>query len=110
MYRERKILGFQPRELYECAFDIITPNSGNLIAEAELLSIVYELIQEFPTLRNKNFSIRLNHTSLLRAVLLHSGIEKEKHNDIYSILADARVNTYIYFSNIFNFIFILTNV
>lgn len=28
VYREKKVFGFLPRELYECAFDIVTPNKG----------------------------------------------------------------------------------
>lgn len=92
MYRERKVFGFQPRELYECAFDIVTPTPGNLTADAELLSIVFELIQQFPALKSKNVAIRLNHTALIRATLLFGGVEQEKHNDIYSILSDARVS------------------
>jgi eukaryotic translation initiation factor 2-alpha kinase 4 len=29
VYRERRVFGVHPRELYECAFDIISPNLGN---------------------------------------------------------------------------------
>lgn len=71
---------------------------GSLLADAELLSIVSEIVNEFPDLKNKNCIIRLNHTMLLRAILLHCGIPNEKHNDIYSILSEARVN--ILFINI----------
>lgn len=28
VYREKRVYGFHPRELYECAFDIVTPNPG----------------------------------------------------------------------------------
>ncbi|GLV39622.1 Gcn2 [Carabus blaptoides fortunei] len=90
VYREKKIFGFHPRELYECAFDIVTPNPGSFMADAELLSIVSEIVNQFTDLRNKNFIIRLNHTALLKAILLHCGIPDEKHNDVYSILSDAR--------------------
>lgn len=31
VYRERRVLGFHPRELYECAFDIVTHTPGNLV-------------------------------------------------------------------------------
>lgn len=61
------------------------------MGEAELLSILSEIVYEFPVLKNKNFVIRLNHTLLLKAILLHCGIPSEKHHDIYSILSDARV-------------------
>lgn len=62
------------------------------MADAELLSIVNEIVNQFSDLRNKNFIIRLNHTALLKAILLHCGIPDEKHNDVYSILSDARVS------------------
>lgn len=29
VYRERRVLGLHPRELYECAFDIVTSTPGN---------------------------------------------------------------------------------
>lgn len=31
VYREKKVFGFHPRELYECAFDIITPTTGMIL-------------------------------------------------------------------------------
>jgi Histidyl-tRNA synthetase len=30
VYREKRVFGFHPRELYECAFDIVTPSPGDL--------------------------------------------------------------------------------
>ncbi|XP_015584813.1 eIF-2-alpha kinase GCN2 [Cephus cinctus] len=90
VYREKKVHGFHPRELYECAFDIISPTANNLMAEAELITIVWEIVNEIPLLRERNFTVRLNHTSLLQAVLMYCGIEPEKYQDIYSILCDAR--------------------
>ncbi|XP_012255300.2 eIF-2-alpha kinase GCN2 [Athalia rosae] len=90
VYREKKVHGFHPRELYECAFDIISSTPEDLMEEAELISIVGEIANEIPELRGRNFVVRLNHTSLLQAVLLYCGIEKEKYPDIYSILRNAR--------------------
>lgn len=90
VFREKKVRGFHPRELYECAFDIISPTSGNLMMEAELIFIAWEIINELPQLQERNFTIRLNHTSLLEAVLMYCGVEKDKYQDIHSILRDAR--------------------
>ncbi|XP_026672144.1 uncharacterized protein LOC108628228 [Ceratina calcarata] len=90
VFREKKVLGFHPRELYECAFDIISPTPDNLLMEAELIYIVWEIINELPPLQERNFTIRLNHTSLLQAVLMYCGIDQEKYQDMYSILRDAR--------------------
>ncbi|KAI4502781.1 hypothetical protein M0802_001825 [Mischocyttarus mexicanus] len=90
VFREKKVRGFHPRELYECAFDIISPMANNLMAEAELIFIAWEIFNEIPHLKERNFTIRLNHTLLLQAVLMYCGIEHEKYQDIYSILCDAR--------------------
>ncbi|CAL7948676.1 unnamed protein product [Xylocopa violacea] len=90
VFREKKVSGFHPRELYECAFDIISPTPDNLLMEAELIYIVWEIINELPPLQERNFTIRLNHTSLLQAILMYCGIDQEKYEDIYSILRDAR--------------------
>ncbi|CAK9814660.1 eIF-2-alpha kinase GCN2 [Anthophora quadrimaculata] len=90
VFREKKVLGFHPRELYECAFDIISPTPNNLLMEAELIYIVWEIINELPALQERNFTVRLNHTSLLQAVLMYCGVDQEKYQDIYSILRDAR--------------------
>lgn len=40
----------------------------------------------------KNFAIHLNHTSILKAILMNCGIDEEKYTDIYNILSDARVS------------------
>ena len=85
-----QVHGFHPRELYECAFDIVSSVPNNLMEEAEIISIVWEITNEIPELRGKNFSVKINHTSLLQAILMYCGIEKEKYQDIYSILCDAR--------------------
>lgn len=87
VYRERRVLGLHPRELYECAFDIVTSTpAGNFMVESELLSVVWEILNEFPNLIQKNCIIRLNHSFILKAVLLHCGIEEDKHSDVCNIL------------------------
>ncbi|KAF5298737.1 hypothetical protein FQR65_LT09606 [Abscondita terminalis] len=89
VYREKKVFGFHPRELYECAFDIVTPTTGNFVSDAEVLFIVNQIINSFPGLKNKNFYIRLNHAALIKAILLHCGI-KDRHNEVFNILTDAK--------------------
>ncbi|XP_011337588.1 eIF-2-alpha kinase GCN2 isoform X2 [Ooceraea biroi] len=90
VFRDKKARGFHPRELYECAFDIISPIANNMMTEAELIFIVWEIFNELPQIKEQNFIVRLNHTSLLQAVLMYCGVEKDKYQDIYSILQDAR--------------------
>ncbi|XP_025831674.1 eIF-2-alpha kinase GCN2 [Agrilus planipennis] len=89
VYREKKVFGFHPRELYECAFDIVNPLYDNLASDGEVLHLVCEILEELPGLRNKNFIIRINHTLLLKAILLHCGI-KEGHENIYKVLSEAK--------------------
>ncbi|CAH1982227.1 unnamed protein product [Acanthoscelides obtectus] len=89
VYREKKVFGFQPRELYECAFDIVSPTSGTLMSDAELLYIGFEIINELPVVKNKHFVIRLNHTALITAILLHFGI-KDKHQEVFKMISDVK--------------------
>jgi translation initiation factor 2-alpha kinase 4 len=61
------------------------------MADAELLSVAWEVMDEFRSLQNKTCLIRLNHASLLKAILMHCGIAEEKYHDIYTVLSEARV-------------------
>lgn len=61
------------------------------MSDAEILCIVFEIINDIPGLKNKNFVIHINHTSLIQAILLHCGI-KEKYDEVYNILSQFRVN------------------
>ncbi|CAG9859480.1 unnamed protein product [Phyllotreta striolata] len=88
VYREKKVYGFQPRELFECAFDIVSPTPG-FMYDAEILYIVYEILNELPVLKNKHITIRLNHNQLLQSILLHYGI-KENYQEIYNLLYDVK--------------------
>ncbi|GCB64856.1 hypothetical protein scyTo_0007595 [Scyliorhinus torazame] len=88
VFRPRKLDRCHPRELVECAFDIVTPITRNLLPDAEVICTIVEIILEFPVLQERNYSIHLNHTSLLRAVLLHCGIPEDKLQHVYNILSD----------------------
>ncbi|KAG2457539.1 E2AK4 kinase, partial [Polypterus senegalus] len=44
-------------------------------------------------LRERNYSIYLNHTSLLKAIMLHSGIPEDKLGQSSTILCDAMLQT-----------------
>lgn len=61
------------------------------MGEAELLLILSEILNGFSLLDNNKITIRLNHTSLLKAILLHCDIPDEKHDAVYAILSKARV-------------------
>lgn len=89
VFRPRKLDRAHPRELLECAFDIITTVTNSLLPDAETIYAVYELVQEFPALQERNYNIYLNHTSLLKAILLHSGVPEDKLSQASTILCDA---------------------
>ncbi|XP_043999706.1 eIF-2-alpha kinase GCN2 [Gambusia affinis] len=90
VFRPRKLDRAHPREILECTFDIITPVTNSLLPDAETIYTVSEIIQEFPALQERNYNIYLNHTSLLKAILLHSGVPEDKLSQASSILCDAR--------------------
>ncbi|KAG5896432.1 hypothetical protein JTB14_022511 [Gonioctena quinquepunctata] len=89
VFREKKVFGFQPRELYECAFDIVGPTQDTLMTDAEILYIVCEILEKLPGIKNMNFTIRVNHTQLLSAILLHCGI-KDGHQEVYNMISDVK--------------------
>ncbi|XP_027278017.1 eIF-2-alpha kinase GCN2 isoform X4 [Cricetulus griseus] len=89
VFRPRKLDRFHPKELLECAFDIVTSTTNSSLPTAETIYTICEIIQEFPTLQERNYSIHLNHTVLLKAILLHCGIPEDKLSQVYVILYDA---------------------
>ncbi|XP_030637296.1 eIF-2-alpha kinase GCN2 [Chanos chanos] len=89
VFRPRKLDRTHPRELLECAFDIIAPVTGTLLPDAETIYTISEVIQEFSALQERNYCIYLNHSSLLKAILLHSGVPEDKLNQASSILCEA---------------------
>uniref|UniRef100_A0A8C7FGM6 non-specific serine/threonine protein kinase n=1 Tax=Oncorhynchus kisutch TaxID=8019 RepID=A0A8C7FGM6_ONCKI len=89
VFRPRKLDRAHPRELLECSFDVIVPVTNSLLPDAETIFTISEIIQEFSVLQERNYHIYLNHTSLLKAVLLHSGIPEDKLSHVSSILCDA---------------------
>ncbi|KAM6202509.1 eIF-2-alpha kinase GCN2 [Rhynchocyon petersi] len=88
VFRPRKLDRFHPKELLECAFDIVTSTTNSSLPTAEIIYTIYEIIQEFPVLQERNYSIYLNHTTLLKAILLHCGIPEDKLSQVYIILYD----------------------
>ncbi|CAG5866312.1 unnamed protein product [Menidia menidia] len=89
VFRPRKLDRAHPRELLECAFDIITPVTNTLLPDAETIYTISEIVQEFPALQERNYNIYLNHTSLLKAILLHSGVPEDKLSQASNILCDS---------------------
>lgn len=51
VFRPRKLDRFHPKELLECAFDIVTSTTNSSLTTAEVIYTIYEVIQEFPALQ-----------------------------------------------------------
>ena len=60
VYREKKLFGSHPKELTECAFDIVTNAPTSLQPDAEILHLVTEIINEFPELQVSSLYISSN--------------------------------------------------
>ncbi|XP_037943852.1 eIF-2-alpha kinase GCN2-like [Teleopsis dalmanni] len=88
VYREEKVFNFHPKQNYECAFDIITPNTNSYLVDAELLTVAYEITNEIPRLREKNVAIRMNHLNLLRAILLYCNVPKNMYSELFGNITD----------------------
>ncbi|XP_039757544.1 eIF-2-alpha kinase GCN2 isoform X1 [Pararge aegeria] len=84
VYRE-KTKGFHPRELIECAFDIVTPRTETLWPDAELLVVASRAAIEC----SLKVTIQLNHTDLLKTLLLSCGVPQDKHDVVYPVLVDV---------------------
>ncbi|XP_044127594.1 LOW QUALITY PROTEIN: eIF-2-alpha kinase GCN2 [Bufo gargarizans] len=92
VFRPRKLNRCHPKELTECAFDVITSSVNSYFPVTETMYTIYEIIQELPVLQERNYSIHLNHTSLLKAILLHCGVPEDKLMQVYTILYDAMID------------------
>ncbi|KAG5266200.1 hypothetical protein AALO_G00250890 [Alosa alosa] len=89
VFRPRKLDRSHPREMLECAFDIVAPVTNTLLPDAEAIYTISEIIHEFSALQERNYTVYLNHTSLLRAILLHSGVPEDKLMQAANILCDS---------------------
>ncbi|CAH1791711.1 unnamed protein product [Owenia fusiformis] len=92
VFREKKLFGLHPKELIECTYDIVSPNNASLLPDSEILHVVSEIIAEVPSLSQRNFTLRLNHISLLRGVLLHCGVGETLHKDVKIILNSSKAD------------------
>ena len=90
VFRESKVYDVQPKELIECAFDIITPSKEYLIPDAEIMVVAQEILRELNATEDANsrYLFRLNHMALFQGILLHSGVEICHHIKVCSLLKD----------------------
>nr|XP_039247644.1 eIF-2-alpha kinase GCN2-like [Styela clava] len=91
VYRKVKIHRSHPKELWECAFDIVTPTVCSLIPDAEGICAVSEIISSFPVLGKRSYQITVNHTILLLAIFAYSGISINKYDSVKRVLTEAKM-------------------
>lgn len=85
VYREKHVQGFHPKEILECAYDIVTPKTDSLWPDAELIEVASRAASEC----SLKVSIQLNHTELIRVLLQSCGVPTDKQADIYPVLVDV---------------------
>lgn len=71
----------------------------SLLPDAEVISVVFEIIAELPWLRDLNCTIRLGHTFILDAIFIHFGIDAKFHGEIKAILTDVKVKKHHIFKS-----------
>ncbi|CAG0879388.1 unnamed protein product [Darwinula stevensoni] len=84
VFRKRRVFGLHPRELLECALDIVTTSSGKggELPDAEVLCILEEILSEFHALSERGFQIHLNHIDLVKGLLFHVEIPENLHQKV----------------------------
>lgn len=103
VYREERVFNFHPKQTYVCCFDIITPSTSSQLVDAELLSLAFEITSELPGLREKNIAIRMNHTNLLRAILIFCNVPKSQYGTLFEGFMDfieGRISRFQFHSSI----------
>ncbi|CAB5359519.1 unnamed protein product [Rhizophagus irregularis] len=67
VYREN-IVGCQPRIIDEVDFDIVHSYPAPMVAEAEIIKIVDEILLEFPPIKSINYVFYVNHANILQII------------------------------------------
>lgn len=91
VYRTKRFHKQHPRELTECAFDIVSSSQGSLIPDAEILIVVQEIINEFPALQKRSDYVKMNHVTILQAVLMHTGVTEDLMEDVLIALSGPNI-------------------
>ncbi|UJR36098.1 hypothetical protein I4U23_028833 [Adineta vaga] len=76
VYREG-VSEMHPRGLTECGYDIIF-TENTLLPDAEILAVSQDILEELPSEKRQNVFIRINHSQLLRAILIFFDVPMEK--------------------------------
>ena len=85
VYRQRKVMGYHPKELWECAFDIVSPklsHSSHIMPDTEVLTVLSQVVNQFPTLNTSKLTLKVNHIKLVKAILDYCDVPGESHAQI----------------------------
>ncbi|XP_053685295.1 eIF-2-alpha kinase GCN2 isoform X2 [Sabethes cyaneus] len=89
VYREKKAFNFHPKQVHECAFDIVTPYRGSLLVDAEIIFIAHDIMRELEMLdQQRGIFFRINHISLLRAMLVYCNVPEKKYKELFELMLD----------------------
>lgn len=80
---------------------------ANLAMEAEALSIACEFLESFSHCSRKNYIIRLNHVSLVAAILYYHQVVSKKHQTVCNFLNKSKVGNLLRAPRILNAYFLI---
>ena len=89
VYRQN-IVGGQPRQLFECDFDIVDTSVYNLVPDAEVIKIAIETLREFPQVFRQGIQVRLSHAAIIEAIFDTCRVPKEARMSAGVVLARVR--------------------
>jgi len=93
------VYGYHPREQMVCAFDIVCPVEGSPSADAEILSVVSEVLADLSLANEANCFVRLNHTKLLSGLVINSGVPDELRERVYDVIREGAMWTRVQRTN-----------
>lgn len=77
-----------PKLSTELAFDIVTP-SPSLLSDGEVIATLGDILLDARLAANRPIILQISHCLLVKAILLHCAIPKEKHARVCHVLKDA---------------------
>jgi translation initiation factor 2-alpha kinase 4 len=92
VYRDRLDTG-QPYIFGEVDFDIVTADTLDLaLKEAEVLKVLDEIIQAFPSLANAQLCFQVGHSDLLQLIFDHCGVEPSSRRPAAEALSKLHIH------------------
>ena len=94
VYRDKQDTG-QPLMFGEVDFDIVTVDTLDLaLKEAEVLKVLDEIIQTFPSLSSSSMCFHIGHSDLLQLIFEHCGIEPACRRAVADVLSRLNIHNY----------------